>query len=534
MKGKRELSQEQSPRSILVALGASAALHLLAVGVYVHAWPGGSTASSDGGSAAGIDLRLMTAVNAGEPGAGEQASGAEQQAASTMPSSPDLPAFPADLTAPPEGLIAPDRPSMDNPSATTTTARNLNTSEAWSLQPPGLASVDLNPVPRLIEPYDLALADLGQHRPMKAHQKRAMTDALEYAETHLAELNASSEPLVWQQGGDEYQVRLEQQAPRSATDLGHAVLAVTTKMNGLEMTARLPAKRVAFSHYAQVVDRWNPDVSLASDRIIGRFHSNSRISVEADQHHSPLVTGKTTVAGGVQFGGDARAHSVFPNGLATGAQRLPLPDNVVDWASVTLDETRIERLHEDAHVEFLADGSYRWRPIAGGGIHHTVSPAAEPWLLIADEGVTIEVQGVVSGSYLVYSPKRVTVSGSLRYAHDPRQGNSADYLGLVSDGYVEIAGPETTGSGDLDVQAVVFAGRQFRVRHYRSKNGGTLRIFGSVTAGSLSATEPRFSTVLEFDHRLERQRPAYFPLTNHYVFEDFEPEWTVQRTAALE
>src|SRR5207253_11432687 len=37
--------------------------------------------------------------------------------------------------------------------------------------------------------------------------------------------------------------------------------------------------------------------------------------------------------------------------------------------------------------------------------------------------------------------------------------------------------------------------------------GGTLSIHGSLTAGSLSPTEPRYATRYEFDERFERVRP---------------------------
>jgi hypothetical protein len=369
-------------------------------------------------------------------------------------------------------------------------------------------------------------------QPVPEDHREAMQAALRYVETHLVEATAE-QPLVWQNGARQYRVHLKRDPVVSPTELEHAVLEVTADVNGVAMTARLPARRVAFSHYAQLVDRWNPDVSLAGDRILGRFHANTGINVEADRDHAPLITGLSTVAGGVHFAGRARREEVFPSGLQTGAPPLPLPRTVLDWEAMSPGEEHVHRLSRDTHVLFRADGSYQWRE-QGSDAVNTVRPSHSPWLLVADQGVDVQVEGTVAGSLLVYSPTRVTVSGDLRYAHDPQRGPSDDFLGLVSDAYVEIADSTITGPGDLEVQAAVFAGRQFRVRHYRRRDGGTLKIFGSVTAGSLSATEPRFSTLLEYDSRLEHSRPAYFPMTDHYELDDLHPTWTLAAANAAD
>ena len=50
---------------------------------------------------------------------------------------------------------------------------------------------------------------------------------------------------------------------------------------------------------------------------------------------------------------------------------------------------------------------------------------------------------------------------------------------------------------------------------YRARSG-TLMIYGSVAAGSVSATEPRFATRIEFDNRLTTMRAPGFPLSDRY------------------
>jgi hypothetical protein len=104
--------------------------------------------------------------------------------------------------------------------------------------------------------------------------------------------------------------------------------------------------------------------------------------------------------------------------------------------------------------------------------------------------------------------------------------DSDDYLGLVSDRDVEIAEPETTGPGDLMVHASIYARGRFIVRDHRTYESATLFVLGSVTAGSLSATEPRFATKLDFDERLEEFRPPSFPLTDRYEVAAWDGRWT--------
>ena len=65
------------------------------------------------------------------------------------------------------------------------------------------------------------------------------------------------------------------------------------------------------------------------------------------------------------------------------------------------------------------------------------------------------------------------------------------------------------------------------MRDFRSRPSGTLVIYGSVTAGSITATEPRFATKIEFDRRLTNARPPSFPLTDRYELDAWNGEWRV-------
>src|SRR5690606_19613254 len=151
---------------------------------------------------------------------------------------------------------------------------------------------------------------------------------------------------------------------------------------------------------------------------------------------------------------------------------------------------------------------------------------ASPTYFVAAEKRTLAVRGTVNGKVLVYSPAEIVIEGDLVYAADPTRGeDSDDYLGLVSDGSVEIAEADVTGPGDLTVHAAIYAKRRFAVRRYSRGDRATLFVYGSITAGSLTATEPRFRTKIEFDRRLEHARPPSFPMTDRYELASWDGVW---------
>ncbi|MEK7728201.1 MAG: hypothetical protein AAB354_07275, partial [candidate division KSB1 bacterium] len=118
------------------------------------------------------------------------------------------------------------------------------------------------------------------------------------------------------------------------------------------------------------------------------------------------------------------------------------------------------------------------------------------------------------------------IEEDLTYAHSPElEAGSEDYLGLVCRKDIVIAPPQITGSGDLHIYAAILAGGRFEVTHLYGADQATLRIYGSLSAGSLSATEPRYATHVRFDQRLEQHRPPYFPMTERYEITDWPQEW---------
>jgi hypothetical protein len=306
---------------------------------------------------------------------------------------------------------------------------------------------------------------------------------------------------------------------------------VSASDRGKQWTTRVNLKRLAFSHFTQLVDWWDPNVQLHKDEIVGRFHSNTRFNLLHDRQATPKFLGMVTTAGNgftAQRNGRARDSDIFKGGLETRVNPIALPERLQPFAGVNRDAAvRVHEITGDTHITFFADGGYTMRGDSAEAATD-VRPASEhPVYFMAGRGVQLHVKGIVAGQFLVYSPDRIEIDGDLKYARDPRTSpDSPDYVGLVSDRYVVIAPPGVTGPGDLDVHAAIFAGRRFIVTSIDHRRSATLRIYGSVSSGTLTASEPRYAMKIEYDTRFEQRRPPGFPSTARHEVEQWDGRWT--------
>ncbi len=92
-------------------------------------------------------------------------------------------------------------------------------------------------------------------------------------------------------------------------------------------------KRLAFSNFTKLVDQWDTGVQLHDDDIHGRIHINSEFLVGWDREAAPKFDGKVTTASAgyvvAQQTYRRGRKDIFPGGLETGAQYIPLPRHVL-------------------------------------------------------------------------------------------------------------------------------------------------------------------------------------------------------------
>ncbi|TLZ40120.1 MAG: hypothetical protein E6K23_10980 [Gammaproteobacteria bacterium] len=362
-----------------------------------------------------------------------------------------------------------------------------------------------------------------------AVQRSVLTRWVMQAAEKLRDVNLRQARLSLMHEGRQYVALLERQPAADSMDLERMTVEITTEENGRRLRTQLQMKRLAFSHFAQLVDRPDPEVQFHDDEIVGRFHSNSPIEVGYDRAVAPRFLSLVTTAGaGFTLGtaeGYRQKDEIFRGGLATRAGRIPLPGTFSLPDSGTGGGAPGRSFGHDTRITFYPDGSYGWRELGVAGPEHR-ELMSTPAYILGGRNAALAVHGTVSGKVLVYSPERIVIEGSLIYAHDPRRtAEAGDYLGLLCAKDIEIARPDVTGRGDLEIQAAVYARRRFVVVDYDAPRSGTLLILGSLTAGSLSATEPRYATRYEFDKRLEHERPPGFPLTDRYEIESWDTQW---------
>jgi hypothetical protein len=393
---------------------------------------------------------------------------------------------------------------------------------------PAESSPPNEPPTETSEPMSISARESPATLVMSDDEKALLSQRLE----RLAEesLEAKQTQVAWEQDGKQYSAVLIPERANDGTALERVIAQVSASDRGKHLTAVVNLKRLAFSQFTQVVDYWDPMVQLHDDEIAGRFHSNSQVKLLYDSRTAPKFLGRVTTAAR-SFDMESRARrrdsDIFRGGVETRASRIELPDSPQPFAWAPKDENaRIHELTSDTHIRFFRDGSYTWSTRESLEPEYLNELSDDPVYFIAAPGTTIYVQGVVAGRVLIYSPQRIVIEGSLTYASDPRDApDSGDYLGLVSNRYVEVAPPSVTGSGDLEIDAAIFAGRRFIVTNTNYPRTAMLRIYGSVAAGSLTATEPRYATRIEYDSRFEHRRPPGFPSTNRYEAADWDGQW---------
>jgi hypothetical protein len=365
---------------------------------------------------------------------------------------------------------------------------------------------------------------------MPATQQQMLTRWVMREVREFQDVDEAQASLTFEHEGQEYTAQLMRQ-PGDDTGIERVVVELSTEEEGKLLRTRLQVKRLAFSHFTQLVDHWSEDVLLHDDEIVGRFHSNSKIMLGYDRDVVPKFRGKvTTAARGFTIASASglrkRQTDIFLGGFEPQTGRIVFPKRWVPFArDHAIGNSRMHTLTRDTRITFYADGRYDWSE-SGSSTKQTDTLSSVPTYLVGARDATLYVHGIVRGKVLVYSPQRIVIEGDLIYARDPRaHPDSEDYLGLVSDKNVEIARPGVTGPGDQEIHAAIYARHRFVVSHTNARSDGTMVIYGSVTAGSLSETEPRYATKYEFDPRFESLRPPGFPMTDRYEIEAWDSMW---------
>jgi hypothetical protein len=361
-------------------------------------------------------------------------------------------------------------------------------------------------------------------------EKVMLTKSVTQLAQKLLDTNMTNSELTWSQDGHQYTARVLRQPAPDSTGLEQVIAEIVTDRDGKRMKTRLSMKRLAFSHFTQLVNFWDPNIQLHDDVIDGRFHSNTEIGLAFSGGIEPRFFGKvTTSASSMTYGegytSKRRKQEVFQGGVETRTERVTLPRDMPDVVSG--GDSHDRRVFEtDTRIIFNADGTYVWRPANGEGALERADASEHPRYLIGDKGAKLYVSGTVCGIFTVYSPADIEIENDLVYSKDPRDTViSRDFLALISGRDISVASTQITGAGDLHVHAAMFARRRFMIESVKNGRPGTLYILGSLTAGTILETEPRYATKMDYDKRFEYLRPASFPMTRRYEVDSWDADW---------
>jgi len=411
----------------------------------------------------------------------------------------------------------PDLAEVDALSAHVETTESVGTVVTTS----GESTVE---IPAVAEPQpDAVVAEIPQT------EKVMLTKNVEQLAKQLLDTNMMNTELSWQQAGRQYTARVLRQPAADSTGLEQVIAEVVTENNGKRMKTHLSLKRLAFSHFTQLVNFWDPNIRLHDDVIDGRFHSNTEIGIAFSGGIEPHFFGKVTTSAASMtiddLGSRRRNREVFQGGMETRTERVTLPRDMPDVVNGGVATDR-SVFTVDTRIIFNSDGSFVWRAANGSGPLERAGPSDRPRYLIAGKGVNLFVSGTVAGIFTVYTPADIEIENDVVYSKDPRDVViSRDFLALIAGRDIKVASGQITGVGDLHVHAALFARRRFSIVSVEKSTPGTLYILGSLTAGTLWETEPRYATKMDYDKRFEYLRPASFPMTRRYEVDSWDQDW---------
>ena len=368
----------------------------------------------------------------------------------------------------------------------------------------------------------------GPSEAMPQPEQVMLTRSVQQLAQKLLDTNTTATSISWQEHGQQYSARVLRQPAADSTGLEQVIAEIMTNRDGKRMKTRLSLKRLAFSHFTQLVNNWDPNIQMHDDVIDGRFHSNTEFGLTTIGGVKPKFFGKvTTAAATLTYGGfnSRRNKDMFQGGAETRTDRVTLPRDMPDVLNGG-DEHDRQLFADDTRIIFNPDGSYVWRLANGDGDLQRAEPSQKPRYLIGEKDAKLYVRGTVCGIFTVYSPNDIEIEDDLVYLKDPRQTLvSRDYLALISGRDIRIAGTEVTGPGDLNVHAALFARRRFYTEGTDHAKPAIMFIYGSLTAGTILETEPRYGTKLDYDKRFEYLRPASFPMTRRYEVDSWDQDW---------
>jgi hypothetical protein len=351
--------------------------------------------------------------------------------------------------------------------------------------------------------------DVARFEKIEVQELEMITRKVTQWSSNISEYSESKETQKWRQGDYQYNATFEKQTAENDMDTDEVLIEIATNRDGKKLTASLRLKKMAFSNFAQFINQWDSSISIHDDEMNGRFHSNTRINLLTSRKTAPLFHGKVTTASYfVDITGGKAKKDIFLAGIETGVKRIEMPKPRTLFQEVqSIKSINSRVVEQDSRIVFTHDGHYLVQPRNLTSVMQRYPIGDRPLYILAAPRVSLwlsgTVNGAVNGAVAVYSPERIVIEASLEYLSIKSIDQGGDFLGLISGRSVVVSNRNVVREGDLSIQAAIYAKNRFQVKQIGSRQAGTLNIYGSLSVGTITATEPRYATNIVFDTRLE-------------------------------
>lgn len=267
---------------------------------------------------------------------------------------------------------------------------------------------------------------------------------------------------------------------------------------------------------------------FSQDELSGPIHTNEFFKIAGSPTFNGLVTAPEEYHAHSSFGADPN----FLGGTNFNAPTRPTPTSYEIGKLTTAASSGGLTYTNAIEVEFFTEQSFgntvgkvliseynRRGRLVGSPVELNLSSFNG----IISSSKEITTKGTVAGRVTLHSEQKVTISGDIEYADDPRSNpGSNDLLGIVSEGDVEIDvnAHLDNGTTDLNLQASILAlGSSFTVENYQFGLRGDLNLLGGLvqrhrgpvgTFGGSGAVSGYLKNY-EYDTRLASSVPPAFP-----------------------
>ena len=122
------------------------------------------------------------------------------------------------------------------------------------------------PSDHLIRPdhYDAALP-VPEKVSMSPKQQKMLNKKFKKWAENFYRMKQSQPLIAWEYGGQDYTAMFRHLPAQDNMSVGHVIVEVNTEEHGNRLSTEMRMKRLAFSNFAQFVDRWDPTVQMHGD-----------------------------------------------------------------------------------------------------------------------------------------------------------------------------------------------------------------------------------------------------------------------------